>query len=68
MKTISTVHRLEHGLMTSTDHLLLVWTGAGVLTWVLQVVPLFVFVSAAVSADGARRRLEQGDRQLHWWA
>ncbi|WP_147273076.1 hypothetical protein [Billgrantia montanilacus] len=30
--------------------------------------PLFVFVSAAVSADGAQRRLEQDHRQLHWWA
>ncbi|MDI5985284.1 acyltransferase family protein [Halomonas sp. M4R5S39] len=65
---IATLPRLENGLMTTTDHLLLVWTGAGVLTWVLQVVPLFVFVSAAVSADGAQRRLEQGHRQLHWWA
>ncbi|MBD3895358.1 acyltransferase [Halomonas sp. ML-15] len=65
---IATLPRLENGLMTTTDHLLMVWTGAGVLTWVLQVVPLFVFVSAAVSADGAQRRLKQGHRQLHWWA
>ncbi len=65
---IATLPRLENGLMTTTDHLLLVWSGAGVLTWVLQVVPLFVFVSAAVSTDGAQRRLEQGHRQLHWWA
>ncbi|OUE40361.1 hypothetical protein BZY95_14520 [Billgrantia desiderata SP1] len=65
---IATLPRLENGLMTTTDHLLLVWTGAGVLTWLLQVVPLFVFVSAAVSADGAQRRLDQGQRQLHWWA
>lgn len=54
--------------MVSTEHLLTVWGGAGTLTWVLQVVPLFVFVSAAVSADGAARRLDAGERQLHWWA
>ena len=34
----------------------------------MQVVPLFVFVSAAVSADGAARRLDDGTRQLSWWA
>lgn len=65
---IATLPRLENGLMMTTDHLLVVWTGAGVLTWVLQVVPLFVFVSAAVSAEGALRRLDAGHRQLHWWA
>ncbi|MFC3285886.1 acyltransferase family protein [Litchfieldella rifensis] len=65
---IATLPRLQDGQMVATDHLLVVWTGAGVLTWVLQVVPLFVFVSAAVSADGALRRLEEGHRQLHWWA
>lgn len=65
---LATLPRLEEGLMVATDHLLVVWAGAGALTWVLQVVPLFVFVSAAVSAEGAQRRLSQGDRQLHWWA
>lgn len=65
---IATLPRFENGMMASTEHLLVVWTGAGVITWIVQVVPLFVFVSAAVSADGARRRLEEGHRQLHWWA
>lgn len=65
---IATLPQLEDGRMVGAEHLLTVWTGAGGLTWVLQVVPLFVFVSAAVSADGATRRLERGDRQLTWWA
>ncbi|MFP4149745.1 MAG: acyltransferase family protein [Nitriliruptoraceae bacterium] len=65
---IATLPRLEDGRMVATEHLLTVWEGAGVLTWVLQVVPLFVFVSAAVSTPGALRRLEAGERQLHWWA
>ncbi len=65
---IATLPRLEDGRMVDAEHLLTVWTGAGVLTWVLQVVPLFVFVSAAVSTPGAVRRLEEGERQLHWWA
>jgi len=65
---IATLPRLENGRMVDTEHLLTVWAGAGVLTWVLQVVPLFVFVSAAVSTPGAVRRLEQAERQVHWWA
>ena len=65
---IATLPRLEDGRMVGAEHLLTVWAGAGVLTWVLQVVPLFVFVSAAVSTPGAVRRLEEGERQLHWWA
>jgi hypothetical protein len=65
---LATLPRLEGGRMVSTEHLLQVWAGAGTLTWVLQVVPLFVFVSAAVSADGAARRLDAGERQLRWWA
>jgi hypothetical protein len=65
---IATLPRLEAGRMVDTEHLLTVWGGAGVLTWFLQVVPLFVFVSAAVSTPGALRRLETGERQLHWWA
>lgn len=65
---IATLPRLEDGRMVDTEHLLTVWDGAGVLTWFLQVVPLFVFVSAAVSTPGAIRRLETGERQLHWWA
>ncbi len=65
---IATLPRLADGRMVDTEHLLTVWDGAGVLTWFLQVVPLFVFVSAAVSTPGAVRRLETGERQLHWWA
>ncbi|MFO7779369.1 MAG: acyltransferase [Nitriliruptoraceae bacterium] len=65
---IATLPRLVDGRMVDTEHLLTVWDGAGVLTWFLQVVPLFVFVSAAVSTPGALRRLETGERQLHWWA
>jgi hypothetical protein len=65
---IATLPRLEDGRMVDAEHLLTVWAGAGVLTWVLQVVPLFVFVSAAVSTPGAVRRLEEGASQLHWWA
>jgi hypothetical protein len=33
----------------------------------VQVVPLFVFVSAAVSTEGVARRLHQGHSQLEWW-
>jgi hypothetical protein len=65
---LATLPRLEDGRMVDAEHLLTVWAGAGVLTWVLQVVPLFVFVSAAVSTPGAVRRLEEGEQQLHWWA
>jgi hypothetical protein len=65
---VATLPRLEDGRMVATEHLLTVWDGAGTLTWVLQVVPLFVFVSAAVSADGAARRREHGASQRVWWA
>jgi len=65
---IATLPRLVDGRMVATEHLLTVWDAAGLLTWVLQVVPLFVFVSAAVSADGATRRLREGTPQLRWWA
>jgi hypothetical protein len=65
---LATLPRVVDGRMVDTEHLLTVWDGAGILTWGLQVVPLFVFVSAAVSADGAARRIEAGERQLTWWA
>ncbi len=64
----ATLPRLEDGRMVSTEHLLSVWDAAGALTWVLQVVPLFVFVSAAVTSPGVARRLEEGDSQLRWWS
>jgi hypothetical protein len=65
---VATLPRLENGRMVSTEHLLMLWEGAGTLTWVLQVVPLFVLVSAAVSADGVARRLEEHASQRTWWA
>lgn len=65
---IATLPRLEEGRVVATDHLLDIWGPAGMLTWVVQVVPLFVFVSAAVSASGVERRLQQGHDQLEWWA
>ncbi|MEX1178512.1 MAG: acyltransferase family protein [Nitriliruptor sp.] len=65
---IATLPRLEGGRMVATEHLLTLWDAAGVLTWVLQVVPLFVFVSAAVSTDGVSDRIGRGDSQRVWWA
>ena len=64
---VATLPRLAGGQLVDTDHLLGIWDAAGVLTWLVQVVPLFVFVSAAVSADGVARRLRQ-HRQAQWWA
>lgn len=64
---LATLPRLEGGQMVSTDHLLKVWPTAGVLTWLVQVVPLFVFVSAAVSVDGMTRRMARGRALLPWW-
>ena len=64
---VATLPRLADGQLVDTDHLLGIWDAAGVLTWLVQVVPLFVFVSAAVSADGVARRLQQ-HRQAQWWA
>ncbi|QOC23182.1 acyltransferase [Wenzhouxiangella sp. AB-CW3] len=65
---IATLPRLEEGRVVATDHMLDIWGPAGMLTWLVQVVPLFVFVSAAVSADGVARRLHHGHDQMHWWA
>ncbi|KLJ01943.1 acyltransferase family protein [Luteimonas sp. FCS-9] len=64
---IATLPRMADGVLVDTDHLLAAWDAAGWLTWVVQVVPLFVFVSAAVSADGVARRVGQGAR-AQWWA
>jgi hypothetical protein len=64
----ATLPRLEDGRMVATEHLLQVWDAAGLLTWVLQVVPLFVFVSAAVTSTGVARRIESRDSQLRWWS
>ena len=64
---LATLPRFADGRLADTDHLLAVWDAAGFLTWAVQVVPLFVFVSAAVSADGVARRMAQGE-QSAWWA
>lgn len=63
----ATLPRLEGGEFIATDHLLHEWILAAFLTWAFQVVPLFVFVSAAVSADGVARRMHLGHSQLEWW-
>lgn len=63
----ATLPRLEEGKLVATDHMLHAWVAAGFLTWAVQVVPLFVFVSAAVSTDGVARRLHHGHSQLEWW-
>ena len=65
---LATLPRMDGGRLVGTEHLLRIWDLAGLLTWVVQVVPLFVFVSAAVSADGVARRMREGGRELHWWA
>ena len=65
---VATLPRLEDGRLVGTDHLLRNWELAGALTWLVQVVPLFVFVSAAVSTGGVLRRLGAGDSQRRWWA
>jgi hypothetical protein len=65
---IATLPRIDEGEPLATEHMLNVWRAAGYLTWVVQVVPLFVFVSAAVSADGVARRMADGHQQMHWWA
>ncbi|MFU8878740.1 MAG: acyltransferase family protein [Wenzhouxiangellaceae bacterium] len=64
----ATLPRMDDGVMVEAEHLLKLWEAAGYLTWLVQVVPLFIFVSAAVSADGVERRMRAGHRQLHWWA
>ncbi|MGP9834163.1 acyltransferase family protein [Marinobacter sp. NSM] len=65
---IATLPRFDGGLETQTEHLLKIWEPSGFITWLVQVVPLFVFVSATVSADGVAHRMAQGHRQMHWWA
>src|SRR5690606_38744993 len=63
----SDMPRLSDGRLVGTDHLLAAWDAAGVLTWLVQVVPRFVFVSAAVSRDGVARRMAS-DGQRTWCA
>ncbi len=64
---IATLPRMDEGRLVETDHLLDIWPMAGLLTWLVQVVPLFVFVSAAVSTAGVERRWLANERQFHWW-
>lgn len=64
---LATLPRLFDGQLVDTDHLLAVWDAAGYFTWLVQVVPMFVFVSAAVSTDGVAKRLGNGG-QVQWWA
>ncbi|MEN4904850.1 acyltransferase family protein [Luteimonas sp. TWI1416] len=64
---IATLPRMADGVLVDTGHLLAAWDAAGWLTWIVQVVPLFVFVSAAVSVDSVARRAAQG-AQMSWWA
>ena len=63
----ATLPRLDGGELVATDHLLHAWIPAAFLTWAVQVVPLFVFVSAAVGTNGVERRFRQGHSQVQWW-
>lgn len=65
---VATLPRVEHGMLMETGHILAVWAPAGYFTWIVQVVPLFIFVSAAVSSEGVWERHRTGDSHLHWWA
>lgn len=65
---VATLPRFDEGTLVATDHLLQEWGNAGFLTWLVQVVPLFVFVSAAVAAHGVEDRLAKPGTQRHWWA
>ncbi|TKS53003.1 acyltransferase [Luteimonas yindakuii] len=65
---VATLPVLEDGRLVGTGHLLRAWGPAAALTWLVQVVPLFVFVSAAVSTPGVVRRLGEGHSQRQWWA
>jgi len=65
---VATLPRFDDGVLVAADHLLQEWPTAGFLTWLVQVVPLFVFVSAAVVADGVEERLDKRGAQRHWWA
>ena len=64
---VATLPRQQDGRLVQTDHLLAAWDGAAMLTWLVQVVPLFVFVSAAVSAQGVARRVGAAG-PARWWA
>ncbi len=55
------------GHLGDTAHLLHTWAGSAWLTWALQVVPLFVFVSAAVNAPSLTRATAAGTPFAAWF-
>jgi hypothetical protein len=59
---LATLPRVDQATTVGNDHLLHVWPAAGYMTWVLQVVPLFVLVSAAATTS------PQPGATLSWWA
>lgn len=65
---VATLPRLEEGMLVETGHILDAWPPAGFFTWIVQVVPLFIFVSAAVSSEGVQERYRSGEPHAHWWA
>ncbi|MGL6252965.1 MAG: acyltransferase family protein [Billgrantia desiderata] len=65
---VATLPRIENGMLVETGHILDAWPPAGYFTWIVQVVPLFIFVSAAVSSEGVWERYRAGDPHSHWWA
>ncbi|MCE8017767.1 acyltransferase family protein [Halomonas sp. MCCC 1A17488] len=65
---VATLPRFESERLVGTAHILDAWPPADYFTWLAQVVPLFVFVSAAVSVDGVRQRRRDGEPHLQWWA
>ena len=65
---LATLPVLEEGRLVATAHLLGLWPPADALTWLVQVVPVFVFVSGAVAVPGVQRRLDAGHGHRHWWA
>jgi surface polysaccharide O-acyltransferase-like enzyme len=65
---VATLPRIEGGRLVDTGHILAAWAPAGYFTWIVQVVPLFIFVSAAVSSEGVWERYRAGEPHSHWWA
>jgi peptidoglycan/LPS O-acetylase OafA/YrhL len=65
---IATLPRTEGAAVVGTDHLLHLWSPAASVTWIWQVVPLFVFVSAAVATPSAARITDRDRPLAGWWA
>lgn len=65
---VATLPRIEDGRLVETGHMLEAWAPAGYFTWIFQVVPLFIFVSAAVSSDDVWERYRAGKPHAYWWA